>query len=273
MPYRNRGGRPVPGYSLSMSGEKIPDEQIKEYLCEIVSDDDGFPYGYHKLTAVLVDDYSIIVNHKKVYRLCKELQILKPQRVCKRHHPRSVARRMTITGPNQLWEMDMKYGYIHGEDRFFFQLSLIDVFDRNVIAYHLGLTCTGSDACRVLREACRKRRIPSGASMPIVRTDNGPQFISNVFEALCQAEGITHERIPARTPNLNAHIEAFHSILEDECYSRNEFQSYSQAYAEITRYMTYYNERRRHGSLSMMSPMNYLQAFISNSIKARPFAA
>lgn len=42
----------------------------------------------------------------------------------------------------------MKYGYIHGEDRFFFQLSLIDVFDSSVIACHLGLTCTGSDACR-----------------------------------------------------------------------------------------------------------------------------
>lgn len=49
-----------------------------------------------------------------------------------------MARPDKIEAPNQLWKIDVKYGYIAGADSFFFQLSLIDVFDRSIIDYHLG---------------------------------------------------------------------------------------------------------------------------------------
>jgi putative transposase len=52
---------------------------VKEYLCELIAGD-GYPYGYKKLTACLQEDYNLAINHKKVYRLCKEIDILRPQR-------------------------------------------------------------------------------------------------------------------------------------------------------------------------------------------------
>ena len=259
-------GRPQTKYSYTVYGKKISDEQIKEWLCELVYGD-GFPYGYKKLTTALNDDYGLVINHKKVYRLCKELDILKPQRLCRPRYPKRLAQRIEVNGSNQLWEMDIKYGYIYGEGRFFFQLSLIDVFDRCVINYHLGLTCTAKDACRVLRNALKKRGITHGMIMPRIRTDNGPQFIAKIFEELCRELGIIHERIPIGTPNLNAHIEAFHSILEDDCYSKNQFTSYAEAYEQISLYMEYYNQRRRHGSLKNMAPEKYYQAIMSKTIK------
>lgn len=75
---------------------------------------------HRKLTACLKDDYCLKINKKKVYRLWKELDILKPQRKIKKHRPRKLARRKEIDGSNQLWEMDLKYGYITGTDKFFF---------------------------------------------------------------------------------------------------------------------------------------------------------
>lgn len=48
--------------------------------------------------------------------------------------------------------------------------------------------------------------------MPKLRTDNGPQFIARKFQEICEKLGIIHEGIPVKTPDLNAHIEAFHSI-------------------------------------------------------------
>ena len=152
----SHSGRPIPEYTFTRDGRKLPDEQIKEWLCEVACGD-GFPYGYRKLTVCLREDYDLLINHKKVYRLCKELDILRPQRRVKQRHPRRLAKRDTVSGPNQLWEMDMKYGYIQGIDEFFFQLSLIDVFDRCVIDYHLGLSCTASDACRVLKKSLQIR--------------------------------------------------------------------------------------------------------------------
>ncbi len=57
-----------------------------------------------------------------------------------------------------------------------------------------------------------------GGLLPKIRTDNGSQFISNAFAATCDELELIHERIPVKTPNMNAHIESFHSILEEECY-------------------------------------------------------
>ncbi|MCM3078531.1 hypothetical protein M3558_05410 [Brevibacillus invocatus] len=43
------GGRPIPGYSLSKDGQPVSDEQIKEWLSELIADEEA-AYGYRKLT-------------------------------------------------------------------------------------------------------------------------------------------------------------------------------------------------------------------------------
>jgi len=91
-----------------------------------------------KLTIALKKYKNLIINKKKVYRLCKELDILRSQRIIKPKHPKKTARNKTVTGSNQLWQLNIKYGCIVGEDRFFFVLSYIDVFDRSIVYYHMG---------------------------------------------------------------------------------------------------------------------------------------
>ena len=91
---------------MSADGQFVCDEQIREWLCELISDE-GEAYGYKKLTHALSRNYSLIVNKKKVYRLCKELDILRPQRKVKNKHPRRLARNHVVTASNQLWETDL----------------------------------------------------------------------------------------------------------------------------------------------------------------------
>ncbi len=73
----SRGGRPIPGYSFAVDGKKVCDEEIKEFIYEAI-EGDGYAYGYKKLTAELRDVRSLVINQKKVYRLCKEMNILAP---------------------------------------------------------------------------------------------------------------------------------------------------------------------------------------------------
>ena len=122
-------------------------------------EEDGFAYGYFKLGKLLKREYSLVINKKKMYRLCKELGVLKPQRRTKSKYPRKLARNRNVTAPNQLWEVDIKYGYITGEDRFFFVLSYIDVYDRQIVGYHIGLRCEAADAVSALKSALWKRKI------------------------------------------------------------------------------------------------------------------
>jgi len=251
-----KGGKPK-GYSLDKEDKKICDDQIKEFIMESI-DGDAADYGYRKITYHLRRNYKLAINHKKVYRLCKELGILKDQRVVKPKVKRTIAVNRIITGSNQLWEMDIKYGYIHGEDKFFYLLNLIDIFDRSIIDYHMGFHCEAKDAAALLRKCLIRRNLfVEGTEKPVIRTDNGPQFVSYKFSECCEEVGIEHERIPVKTPNKNAHIESFHRILEDDCLKKYEFQSYAEAYKGVNEFMEFYNKRRIHSSLRFMSPNEF----------------
>lgn len=260
------GGRPIPGYSMKKDGQPVADEQIKEWIHEYLADEEA-AYGYRKITVCLRRDFGLQINKKKVYRLMKEENLLHPQREKQRKYPRKLANNREITASNQLWEMDVKYGYIAGEQRFFFLLSLIDVYDRAVVDYHIGLSCEGKHASQILQRALWKRQQFENQERPVIRTDNGPQFISHLFESSCETFQVEHERIPPKTPNKNAHIEAFHSILEKECLERHEFGSYQHAYETVTNYLLFYNQRRIHGSLYDLSPVEFRQALEQQRVK------
>lgn len=212
------------------------------------------------------NQYGLIINKKKVHRLCKELDILEPQRQKNLKHPRKIAVNREITRPNQLWEMDIKYGYVAGENCFFYLLCVIDVFDRAIIDYYIGLTCEGKHAASLIQRSLWKRKLLSKQERPVIRTDNGPQFISNAFAGVCQSFNIEHERIPPKTPNKNAHIEYFHAILERERLARYEFNSYQEVYQVVKDFIQFYNKRRIHGSLRNLPPEDFSLQFAAGNI-------
>lgn len=269
-PRKGGSGRPVPGYSYTHDKRKISDEQIKEWIMTEIAGD-GLTYGYVKLAKLLKREYGVVVNKKKMYRLCKELDVLKPQRRVKIKHPRKLAKNREITAPNQLWEVDIKYGYVTGEDHFFFILSYIDVFTRQIVGYHIGKRCEAADVVSALKSAMLKRQlyVNENTKLPVIRSDNGPQFISGLFESTCEELGLEHERIPPRTPNMNAHIESFHRLLEDGCLSSEEFDSYGQAYEAVVNFMEFYNDRRLHSSLHYMPPDEFHKKHLITGLEPR----
>jgi putative transposase len=134
-----------------------------------------------------------------------------------------------------------------------------------IVEHFKGLNCTGADAAATFKRAMIRRELNDSVHKPAIRTDNGPQFISDVFEQSCLELTIEHERIPCRTPNKNAHIESFHSILEDDCLSRYEFQTYAEAYKIVSDYLKFYNKVRIHGSILDMAPEVF---YLENQIKS-----
>jgi putative transposase len=236
---------------------------------ELLADEHTSVYGYRKLTKLLRRQHRLVINKKKVYRLCKKMSVLRPQRTLKIKHPKRLANNRIITGSNQLWETDIKYGWIVGEQRFFFLMSIIDVFDRAIVTYHLGLSCEAKDLVQITQEALMKRRLFDKANPPVMRSDNGPQFISHRFAEACEQFEMVHERIPPKTPNKNAHIESFHAILESECYQRHEFESYQHAYEVVTGFIHNYNHNRIHGSIYDLSPYEYMAAVELGTLKPK----
>jgi putative transposase len=260
-------GRPVPEYSLTVEGRKVSDAQIEEWLMELVEGEEH-GYGYRNLAHALYVQQALILNHKKAYRLCRKLGLLQKKPNKKFKHPRRIAKNRVVIGPNQLWQIDIKYGYIHGYDRFFFLFDMIDVFDRYIVGYYLGLSCDAKDVCATIKRALEDRLQP-GEAAPVIRSDNGPQFLSHTFVEMCLDEKrpIEHERIPPKTPNMNAYIESFHSIIERDVYAKEYFETFEEAYQTVHKYIEFYNQRRFHGSLQKMSPSQYHEAWKAKKLK------
>lgn len=255
---------------MHKNGRRIPDEQIEEYLMEYYIDDQIGGLGYKKWTSLLVDQYDLIINKKKVYRLCTKLDILKENREKQSKHPRRIARNRIITGPNQLWQLDIKYGNIIGTNYFVFMCCAIDVYDRTIVGVYRGATCRAKDVTTMLTKALIRRRIhfkyTEFENKLIVRTDNGPQFVSHLFGDFCQYQKIYHERIPNKSPNMNAYIESFYSQVERECFNRHPFSFYDEAYYYIDQYIDFYNNIRPHGSLKNRSPEKFSKLSLEGEI-------
>lgn len=267
----SNGGRPIPGYSYDKDDRKVPDARIKMYLRHLLSGPHAAS-GYRKLTKLLRRKYDLVINKKKVYRLCKEMGVLFPQRVVRHTAPKKIARNRVVTGPDQLWQMDIKYGYVAGKRRHFYVASIIDVSDRQVVSHYRGKTCKTEHVIKTLQKALLKRNIHAQDTTLVIRTDNGPQFKSKAFQRFCAENNIEHERIPGSMPNKNAYIEAFHSILEMECFLRNCFETYEEAFAEVDRFMRFYNNERLHGSLYDLPPKEYAELVEAGQLPIRKIA-
>lgn len=267
---RKRPGRPPPGFTVNRDGEVVTDSTIIEVLKEYRGSWEFLSSGgYQKLTSYLRIERKLYVNHKKIYRLCNSNKLL----LFKKTHGFSMKKKksrceyMSVTAPNQLWQFDIKYGYVHGENRFFFVLAYIDVFSKKVVGYHIGKTCRSGDLASTLDQALRSNHIDADHPLTI-RSDNGPQMSSNKFFFHLKRieKKLSHEFIPPRTPDRNAFVEAFFSILERELLSDRYFATFLDAYNSVVRFIGFYNNRRLHGSLNDRSPEMFIQDWAAGRV-------
>lgn len=211
--------------------------------------------GYIKLTHYLRREHQLIINKKKTYRLCKNHDFLLPKMKKIKKPWKVISHNRTITEPYKLWEFDIKYCFIHGENRFFFVASFIDVYSRKIVGEYVGSQCKSGDLIFTLNQALIKEGITDEHKL-VIRSDNGSQMSSLLFyNYLKDLEyKLTHEFIPVATPNKNAHIESFFSILETEFIQVHYFKTLADAYVKTREFIKFYNERRVHKALKYRTP-------------------
>ncbi len=74
-------------------------------------------------------------------------------------------------------------------------------------------------------------------------------------------EKLSHEFIPIRTPNKNAHIESFFSILELEFLLVTYFSTFAEAFEKTHVFIRFYNTKRIHGSIGDITPIEAMEKF------------
>jgi len=207
-------------------------------------------YGYQAMTRELRSmEYEI--NKKKVYRLMKESHLLCGKRIKTQGRRAFVKfRRIQASRPMEYLCLDIKYVWVHGEGRWYYQLAIMDVFSRKIIGWLFQRSIRQTDVVRLMRSL----DLRFGLKGVIIRNDNGSQFIAHQVRQVLQALEAVQEFTHVATPEENAYIEAFHSIQQRELMDRFTFASYYHAKQHIEKYMHWYHNTRRHGALKGLTP-------------------
>lgn len=248
-------GIPVSIYTYKTNGTRVKNSvvisDIEALLCHEFVD-----YGYLKITYYLRDELGYRINHKKVYRLMKDTRLLNVAR------PKQKNKKLWVKElvPKPLtaftyWEFDIKFIYIHHLGRYAPMLSVIDVYSRYLIGWIMQWSIKKEDVVGFFDALLRDYQMPDEI---YVRCDNGSQFESGIVRAYFESKGISQEFTKPATPEQNAHIESYHSIIANAVCRRFEFESLTDATDVFSRWELFYNKERIHSGIGFTSPEKYL---------------
>lgn len=256
-PKGKRSGRTPTSTTEKLEGGRRVVKNNADVVKEIedFQSDPDTDYGYRKMaTALMLLGY--LINHKKVYRLMKEAQLLKPKH---KRQAKTYAkyRIVTPTGPLEVIEMDIKYIWITQARRYAFVLTIIDTFTRAVLHWSAGFTMKSSDVKKAWQQVIVEHLQPAdmlnkGIHIEI-RNDNGPQFGSKVIQSFFKENYLNQVFTHPYTPQENGHVESFHSILSRSLGSDN-FWSLELLNQRLTIFYEKYNNVRLHGAIANLPP-------------------
>jgi putative transposase len=220
-------------------------------------------YGYRRIAAEL-RQRGFCVNNKKVRRLMGEDNLLSLRQrkfvvTTQSQHALQVhlnlARRMQLTGVNQLWVADITY--IHLRCEFVYLAAILDAYSRKVIGWALDRSMTTALVLTALRQALAERQPLPGL---VHHSDRGLQYASAEYVQALREHGIELSMSRAGNPYDNATCESWIKTLKVEeiylhsCQDLEDLRTHVQEFIEH-----YYNRQRLHSALKYCSPERFEQ--------------
>ena len=200
------------------------------------------PATVHKYMNVELGLRSIVRSRKPNYRRGKAHQIF-DNKLCQD---------FTANRPNWKWCMDFTYLFLKNHD-IRYNCSIIDLYDRSIVASLTDRNMTGELAIRTLQKALNSQ--PKIRGELILHSDQGSQYTSKAFVEFCKSVHITQSMSRAGFPYDNAPMERYFNTLKNECVNLYVFQKeedLSRAVEEFA-YITY-NHVRPHSYNGYKTP-------------------
>lgn len=131
-------------------------------------------------------------------------------------------------------------------------LNIVDHFNREC----LGIKIAFNIPAQVLIGYLEQRIEIYGRPLRI-RSDNGPEFRSKLFQKWLENNGITWSRIQKGKPQQNAIVERFNKTYREDILDANIFYDISNAENITREWIEEYNNERPHQSLNYETPRSY----------------
>ena len=138
---------------------------------------------------------------------------------------------------------------------------MTDEFTKEGLAIDVDGRIRSARVIEVLSRLVSDRGAPG-----VLRSDNGPEFVSKALLSWTIAQRICTALIEPGKPWQNGVAESFNGKFRDECLSLEWFRSRAEAKVLIEEWRRHYNEVRPHSSLGYLTP----NAFVTQGARPAP---
>lgn len=207
----------------------------------------------HRMMKIALKSHGIFLSKTTVHKyMNKELGLLS---ICRRKklpyrngHKHKIFNNLlcgsfSAVAPNMWWCTDftcirLKNGAMC------YNCTIIDLFDRSIVASHSGQSATTDLAIITLSEALQRTRCDTAKL--VLHSDQGTQYTSREFTAYCRDLGITQSMSAAGTPTDNAPMERYFNTLKNEMINLYHWETFRALNIAINKFVLRYNRIRPH---------------------------
>lgn len=225
-------------------------EEIADWLVRLT--DNHRNWGFGLCFLYLRNVKGCCWNHKRVYRIYRELELnlrIRPKKRMVREKPEALLVPLAL---NEVWSMDFMHDQL-ADGRSVRLFNVIDDFNREALAIDVDFSLPASRVIRSLEQVIAWRGQPAA-----IRCDNGPEYISGALQGWADKRSIRIDHIQPGKPQQNAYVERFNRTVRYEWLAQYEFDTLAEMQDYATRWMWDYNNDRPHMALGGFTPKQRL---------------
>lgn len=231
---------------------RLSDEntEIADWLVRLTTSYRSWGFGLCYLYLRNVKGYGW--NHKRVYRIYRELELnlrIKPKKRLKRDKPEPLTVPQTI---NETWSMDFMHDQL-ADGRKYRLFNVIDDYNREGLGIEIDFSLPAERVIRSLEQIIEWRGKPKA-----IRCDNGPEYISGAVLSWAEKRGIRIDYIQPGKPQQNAYVERYNRTVRYDWLAQYLFDGIDEVQAYATDWLWIYNHERPNTALGGITPKQKL---------------
>jgi putative transposase len=225
-------------------------EEIADWLIRLTTSFRNWGFGLCYLYLRNVKGF--LWNHKRVYRIYRELELnlrIKPKKRIVREKPETLKVPEDL---NQSWSMDFMHDSL-ADKRSYRLFNVIDDFNREALGMEIDMSLPAERVIRSLEQIIEWRGKPQS-----IRCDNGPEYISSKLKAWAFKKGIQINYIQPGNPQQNAYVERFNRTVRYDWLNQDMYSNIEEVQEKATKWLWHYNNERPNMALGGITPRQKL---------------